>query len=270
MAPQVTIGGGAVLDPAPSGRRPEPGWLEALESGDAGRIVPLALARREGMTAGELSLAVSLTSEEIPAAVERLPEVMRLGEFYALSEKITAAKERLLSALERRVENRPESPELSVAKARVATGLAARLADALLGTMSGAGEIRIAQAGVGLPDTDRVPRELEDESKRLLEALRHARAEPPTLQPTPALRLLLKQGEAVGLGEKLFASSEAAESVLEEIKSICTEEGEISLAGLRDRLGTSRKYAQAWLEYSDAAGVTSRIGDVRVLTRRYR
>ncbi|MDQ5829006.1 MAG: SelB C-terminal domain-containing protein [Actinomycetota bacterium] len=35
-------------------------------------------------------------------------------------------------------------------------------------------------------------------------------------------------------------------------------------------MGTSRKYAQAWLEYSDAAGVTSRTGDVRVLTRRHR
>jgi selenocysteine-specific elongation factor len=82
--------------------------------------------------------------------------------------------------------------------------------------------------------------------------------------------LLLKRGEAVGLGEKLFASSEAADSVLEEIQTVCREEGEISLAGLRDRLGTSRKYAQAWLEYSDAAGVTSRTGDLRVLTRRYR
>ena len=66
------------------------------------------------------------------------------------------------------------------------------------------------------------------------------------------------------------AAREAAESVLEQIKTICRERGEISLAGLRDRLGTSRKYAQAWLEYSDSSGVTSRTGDVRVLTRRHR
>ena len=51
---------------------------------------------------------------------------------------------------------------------------------------------------------------------------------------------------------------------------MCREEGEISLAGFRDRLGTSRKYAQAWLEYADDAGVTRRVGDARVLTRRYR
>jgi selenocysteine-specific elongation factor len=74
----------------------------------------------------------------------------------------------------------------------------------------------------------------------------------------------------VELGGSLFAASEAAEEVLERIKAVCRERGEISLGLLRDDLGTSRKYAQAWLEYSDVAGVTSRTGDVRVLTRRHR
>ena len=53
-------------------------------------------------------------------------------------------------------------------------------------------------------------------------------------------------------------------------KSAGREEGEITLAGFRDRMGTSRKYAQVWLEYSDAAGVTRRVGDARILARRYR
>jgi selenocysteine-specific elongation factor len=272
MTPQITIGGGTVLDPTPTGRRPEPGWLEALESGDAALTVPLVLARtpKEGMTAEDLSLAVSVAPEKIAATVERVPEVTRVGELYAVSEEVRAAKERLLSALERRSEERPESPELSVAEARVATGLAASLADALLGVMSRDDEIRVTGAGVILPDVGGVPPELEEESKRLLGGLRRAGAQPPTLEPTPALRLLLKRGEAVGLGEKIFASREVADNILEEIKAVCREEGEISLAGLRDRLGTSRKYAQAWLEYSDVAGVTRRTGDVRVLTRRHR
>jgi selenocysteine-specific elongation factor len=272
MAPQVTIGGGTVLDPAPAGRRPEPGWLEALESGDASRTIPLVLARSrgEGMTAEDLALAVSVGPEEIEAAVEHLPEVTRVGELYALSEEVAAAKERLLKALGRRAEERPESPGLSVAEARTATGLALRLADALLDAMTSSGEIRVTGAGVGLPNAEEVPPELEEEARGLLEDLRRAGTEPPTLEPAPGLRLLLKRGEVVGLGDKLFASTEAADGVLEEIKTVCREEGEISLAGLRDRLGTSRKYAQAWLEYSDAAGVTSRTGDVRVLTRRYR
>jgi selenocysteine-specific elongation factor len=103
-----------------------------------------------------------------------------------------------------------------------------------------------------------------------LEELRRAGTEPPTMEQTPELRVLLKRGEVVELGGKLYGAREAADRVIEEIKAACREEGEISLAYLRDRLGTSRKYAQAWLEYSDAAGVTSRTGDVRILTRRHR
>ncbi len=45
-------------------------------------------------------------------------------------------------------------------------------------------------------------------------------------------------------------------------------EGEVSLARFRDELGTSRKYAQAFLEHFDAERLTLRRGDVRVLRRR--
>src|SRR5215207_1739062 len=272
LGPQVTVGGGTVLDAAPGGRRPEPGWLEALESGDTTATVPLALARapRQGMTATDLSLAISVVPEEIPAAAERVQQVTRIGGLYALTTEVEAAKVRLLEALKKRAEERPEDPELSVAEARVATGLAGGLADALLGAMTRGGEVRVTDSGVGLPDVEEVLPELAREAEELLEGLRRAGAEPPAMDPTPALRLLLKRTDAVGLGERLFASREAAEGVLEEIKAACRKEGGISLAGLRDRLRTSRKYAQAWLEYSDEQGVTSRTGEVRVLTRRYR
>ena len=272
LGSQTTVGGGTVLDAAPVSRRPEPGWLEALESGDAATTVPLVLARarRRGMTAAELSLAVSGAPEEVAVAAERVPQVTRIGDLYALAAEVEAAKERLLESLQERAQEQPEDPALSVAEARVKTGLAADLADALLGAMTSGGELRLTDGSVGLPDVEDVPPELAKEAEGMLEGLRRAGAEPPAMEPTPALRLLLKRGDAVRLGERLFASKEAVEGVLDEIKNACREEGEISLAGLRDRLGTSRKYAQAWLEYSDEAGVTRRTGEVRVLTRRYR
>ena len=271
LAPQVTIGGGTVLDSAPAGRRPESGWLEALESKDVARTAPIVLARAPtaGMTAEELALAVSVTPEKIPQTLGRDPEVTKVGNLYALAQEVAAARERLLEALRRRAQERPESPELSVAESRAATGLAQRLADALLEELA-AGEILVDESGVSLPGVEEAPPELEEGAQRLLAELRRAGTEPPTKEPSPELRLLLKRGEVVELGGKLYGAKGAADKVLEEIKTACREEGEISLAGLRDRLGTSRKYAQAWLEYSDATGVTSRTGDVRVLTRRHR
>ena len=50
----------------------------------------------------------------------------------------------------------------------------------------------------------------------------------------------------------------------------CEEDGSITLAGLRDAIGTSRRVAQALLERFDADGVTRRVGDRRVLRRRGR
>ena len=272
LSPQVTVGGGTVLDPAPIRRRPERGWLEALESRDWARVVPLALARapQKGATAEELSLVVPATPAEVAATVEGEPEVARLGDLYAPAGGVQAARERLFEALEKRTRERPESPELSVAEARSATGLDVRLADALLAVLAGEKEILTAETGISLPNAEEVPPELEKKAGELLETLRRTGVEPPVTEATPAVRLLLKRGEVVQLTDGLFASKEAEETVLEEVKTVCREEGKISLAGLRDLLRTSRKYAQAWLEYADDAGVTRRVGDARVLTRRYR
>ncbi len=273
-SPQVTVGGGVILDPAPVGRRPDPEWLEALESGDPARVVPLALAPRSkrGMTAEELALSVPGTPEETSAAAEADPEVVRLGNLYAPRPEVEAARGRLLEALKARAEGRPESPELSVAEARNATGLEGRLADALLAALAEEDEpkVRVTGSGISLPDADEAPPELEREAGALLDELRKAGNEPPAVGETPAARLLIKRGQAARLGEGLLAASAVADKVLEAVKDACREGGEVSLAGFRDRLGTTRKFAQAWLEYSDAAGVTRRVGEVRVLTRRYR
>jgi selenocysteine-specific elongation factor len=45
-------------------------------------------------------------------------------------------------------------------------------------------------------------------------------------------------------------------------------DGSISLAQLRDELGTSRKFAQALLEHLDSEKVTIRRGDQHFLRRR--
>jgi selenocysteine-specific elongation factor len=218
------------------------------------------------MTTEDLSLALGFPVEDVSRAVETSAGVETVGEIHTSAGEVAAARERLLQALQRRAAERPESPELTIAEARTATGLSLPLADALLAEM----EVTVTDTGVSLKNANRVPPELEREAEHLLEALQVAGVQPPAAEPTPAMRLLIKRKDVVELGSSLFAAREAAESVLDQIKTICRERGEISLAGLRDNLGTSRKYAQAWLEYSDACGVTSRTGDVRVLTRRHR
>ncbi len=195
----VTIGGGTILDPSATGRRPDPSWLEALESGDVARAIPLALARRptEGMTTEDLSLTLGFPANEVSRAVETSADVESVGGIHAPAGEVAAARERLLEALERRAAGRPESPELTVAEARTATGLSPPLADSVLEDME---TLRVTDTGVSLPNMGVSP-ELEREADQLLEALRAAGSQPPSAEPTPATRLLLKRGDAVGAGD---------------------------------------------------------------------
>src|ERR671916_87695 len=80
----VTVGGGTVLDPSATGRRPEPSWLEDPEGGDAATAVPLALARRptEGMTTEDLTLALGLSADQVSRAVETSAGVQTVGEIH--------------------------------------------------------------------------------------------------------------------------------------------------------------------------------------------
>jgi selenocysteine-specific elongation factor len=62
---------------------------------------------------------------------------------------------------------------------------------------------------------------------------------------------------------------DAVAEVEQTVREIVARDGAVTLAGLRDALGTSRKYAQALLEHLDAKRVTRRLpDDSRVLSRR--
>jgi selenocysteine-specific elongation factor len=81
---------------------------------------------------------------------------------------------------------------------------------------------------------------------------------------------LADAGRIVRAGRDLAFTSAAFDQARAAAVEIATERGAVTLAQLRDRLGCSRKYAQALLEALDAHGVTRRVGDERVLRRRAR
>jgi selenocysteine-specific elongation factor len=105
----------------------------------------------------------------------------------------------------------------------------------------------------------------------------HARLAESPLQPPalraedgPALAALVEQGRAVRAGRDLAFTAEAFDEARAAAVALAEAAGSVTLAQLRDRLGISRKYAQALLEALDAHGVTRRVGDERVLRRRSR
>jgi selenocysteine-specific elongation factor len=83
-----------------------------------------------------------------------------------------------------------------------------------------------------------------------------------------ALAELRAAGRAVRVGRAMYAHPDAIEAVIRRVRAIVAAEGGVTLARLRDELGTSRRYAQALLEHLDAERVTRRLpDDTRVLRR---
>ena len=70
------------------------------------------------------------------------------------------------------------------------------------------------------------------------------------------------------LGPSMHVHTDALDEVHDLLVAAIERDGQITLAGLRDELQTSRKYAQAYLEHFDGAKVTLRRGEARVLRRR--
>jgi selenocysteine-specific elongation factor len=109
----------------------------------------------------------------------------------------------------------------------------------------------------------------------LEDRLRAAGHEPPSeadLGADPAdIAALREAGRAVRVGRSMYAHPDAIADVRDRVVTIVEAEGAVTLARLRDELGTSRKFAQALLEHLDAARVTlRRPDDSRVLRRRAR
>jgi selenocysteine-specific elongation factor len=115
------------------------------------------------------------------------------------------------------------------------------------------------------------PPPLTATARAIEQKLRAAGAEPPldsALDAVEELAALRAHGRAVRLGPTMHVHPEALAAVQARLTAAIERDGSITLAGARDELGTSRKYAQAYLEHLDAEHVTLRRGDERILRRR--
>jgi selenocysteine-specific elongation factor len=104
--------------------------------------------------------------------------------------------------------------------------------------------------------------------RRLLAAAHEPLSEADLQAATAELKALRAAGRAVRVGRSMYAHPDALAAVRGRVEKIIAADGAITLARLRDELGTSRKYAVALLEHFDAARVTLRLPDDRRVLRR--
>ena len=91
--------------------------------------------------------------------------------------------------------------------------------------------------------------------------------EPVKVEDGSLARFLEERGRLVRVGDGFAVAPGAYERARNVLVQECEDAGRITLARLRDLLGTSRKTSQLLLERFDADGLTRRVGDERVLRR---
>jgi selenocysteine-specific elongation factor len=279
-SPTRTIGGGVVLATGVQGslgRRP------AATLGDAAAVLVAAVAARaqEGIALADLAAEAGL---EAGAAARALGEALADGRLVRTGDRVhaRAAADALRAAIAETLQAYHEAAPWrggmprEALKSHVQRGAHEALFEAVLAGMLEAGEVTargrlIAREGF-------VPRRTAEEASALAAlraAVERGGVSPPPLdelrrlaRPDVAdrmLQVLLDEGAVVAVAADLRYAASVVAAVQAVVVETLRAGGDVTVATLRDRLGTSRRYALALLEYFDASRVTRRVGDRRIL-----
>ncbi|HEX3244560.1 MAG TPA: selenocysteine-specific translation elongation factor [Chloroflexota bacterium] len=290
LTPPQTIGGGTVIEPHPRRHRrfqdPVIERLHVLEQGTPDQIVLQQLRSREPAELRELQSRVGMAAEETRAAVEGL---IQAGDVVVLhlTEKVLLPTTPLMSQSGwQRISDQAESVLAQFHQAhplrsgvpreelRGRLGLDARMFNRIQELLVTSGLIvesgrlvRLSSHMVQLSDEQLIA------SRALIQELRSAGASPPLRENLEAafelssemIDALVERGDLVAVSPELVYDRETYSAVTESIVAAIREHGPISVAQVRDVLGTSRRYALALMSHLDERRVTRRVGDERVL-----
>jgi selenocysteine-specific elongation factor len=277
-SPMETLGGGGIID-ARARRlrrfRPEViANLRAREGGTADEVIMALLETKQPLEFTAVIARANIPAADAAAAVESLigrGEIISLGEgerrvlatasgWQRLTEKAVAA----LADYHKKYPARPGLP-------RVEMGTRLKLGTYIALTLDNLAKqgVIVEEGGyLRLPThTVRLTPAQQAKIDAFLKSLADSPYAPPgDLIPEPdLLNMLIEQGKAVRVSDNVVFSRTAYDEMLTKITAEIKDKGKITLGEVRDLFGTSRKYAQALLEYLDREKITRRVGDDRVL-----
>ncbi len=293
-SPQITIGGGVVIDPAPPRRRRRSAQalelLTALGGGeDADKILLLI---RESLLSGlpldDLITRSGLSAKKTEAALAGLlsqgllVQVVREPRIFLSKEAFADLKSLLLAGLENYLRENPlkEGIGKEELKARIPKRSDLRFFGPVLASLE--------KDGKALADRDLVKKPGHKASAavdqvglqtKLESALQKGGAEPPGIkdlcetvrcgekEALEHLNLLTREGRAVKIKSDIFYAPQPLQALREKLVAYLQEKGEVTPPDFRELTGLSRKFMIPLLEYFDQEKVTIRVGDKRVLRK---
>ena len=284
-SPSITIGGGRVLNAHPRRhRRFRPEVIVDLETRSSGTPQERVLQTlQEGPR--EVRAVAEATSFDQEALQDILRELVSEGQVVALgadnqdslaptrllarADDVEARANEIAATLGRYHGQYPLRSGMPREEVRSRLGLPARVFDALVQHLEVSGVVHERGSMLALPEHEiRLDDAQEALADRYIAALDASPDAPPAAATfnvdAELLGALAAQGRLVRMADNVVYSSNVLERFREETLSLIDNRGQITLAEFRDHFGSSRKYAQAVLEYFDQQRVTRRVGDARV------
>jgi selenocysteine-specific elongation factor len=276
-SPMDTLGGGVIVDAnAPRHRRFRPDVIQNLRvraEGTVDDMVSAVLEANQPLGLEELALQCNLKSDEMLGVVNRLVgerKVVLAGQgkqslIFTKSgwEQLAKNAEVMVQSYHSKFPTRPGIP-----KSELGSKLRLSATSPALQKFFEAGILVESGSAVHLPSHRvQVSRDQQEKISNFLGALRANPYSPPgdiTLEPD-LLNLLVEQQQVVKVSEGVIFTSDAYSEMVSKVTDYAKTKGKVTLAEVRDMLGTSRKYAQALLEYMDEKKITRRVGDERIL-----
>jgi selenocysteine-specific elongation factor len=293
-SPPATVGGGRVLQPVARRARRKDAQavdrLEGLRSPDPTTRLASAIAAigLEGWTERSLCRDSGVPLGEIGGLLERLKAAKSIVEVATGLRRRALLPATVVADLEDRVVRalarlHAASPRLSaIPRARVVSAFGYLGGDALVSglidRLKDGGEVVADERTVALrgyePKLSQGERRLKAE---IAEAYREGGLAPPDPSewaslsgPKAAavpelLNLLCEEERLVAIGPGLYLDFEVAAEIRRRVSERLGDGSAMSMADLRDLIGTTRKYAVPIGEYLDRIGLTRREGDLRRL-----
>ncbi len=290
-SPGETLGGGMVVDPAPKGRhkRFDEAVLKSLEALARGSPADILFEAALALNIAPLKDIVRHSRLEQAEAENALQELLTDGRLTALEDgALTPASDLLAAAAPRWNALHTQTVQLVEAyhkdfplrrgipreelKSRLK--LPPRVFQAVIKKLLAENLLVERGALTAKPEHEiRFGTQEQAKVQTLMRRFEANRFSPPGVRECQAevgeevFNALVEREDLVTVSSEVVFRKQDYEFMREEIRRTLGERGRITLAEVRDRFQTSRKYAQALLEHLDAVGMTVRDGDFRKLKK---
>lgn len=284
FSPVITIGGGEVLDAAPTKKqtpKQRRAFLDVLARASSSDIVATRVARRgkAGMTFSQLVAETGWwPPSRVEEAIRSVPAgaLVRIGDVLVSEPSVSDAKSETLAAVENFHKANPLVQGITKGELAEKLGLDETIFNAVLDSLVREKKLEVSAEQVRQAGRCVAMKDEEAESKKIIEqAFAAAGLKVPALKDVLArltvdrvraqkiVTLLLRDKVLVKLSDDLVFHRDALEALRRIVAAQKTKSARIDVSQFKDLAGVSRKYAIPLLEWLDRERVTRRVGDQR-------